>query len=405
MRKMKKEAIKKSQQEQGAILVVTLLIVVVLMIFALPTLSGLSTQYKRTENTFKSLSAFNFAEAGVDRAIWELNYGDITTWSGDSQSRTLNFDYVEFGDGEITITVENLDSQSPVIESKGRVLNTGSQYVEKTIRVGLSKESGGSPLFDVGVFADEGIEIASNLQIEGDVRTNSTDPGSIVIHSNSQVNGDAICGPGGEPEMAIILEGSAVVAGQKRAAAAIKELPSVIAPEGLPYQGIFYLKNETATISESGEYASFILDSGSQVIISGDVTLHVTGQFTLGNNSVLNIEAEASLTLFLSGSFHMDSNCQVNNILQDPCQFLIFGTDYLTGTVTFDSNNDFYAAVYMPRADLIFSSNINFFGSAIGKSAVLNSNVEVTYDEELGELEGLPVNADANFSVKSWQQK
>ena len=405
MREMKKETIKKSQQEQGAILVVTLLIVVVLMIFALPTLSGLSTQYKRTENTFKSLSAFNFAEAGVDRAIWELNYGDISTWSGDSQARTLNFDYGEFGDGEITITIENLDSESPVIESQGRVLNTGSQYVEKTIRVALSKESGGSPLFDVGVFADEGIEIASNLQIEGDVRTNSTDPGSIVIHSNSQVNGDAICGPGGDPEVAILLEGSAVVAGEKRASAAIKELPSVIVPEGLPYQGIFYLKNETATISANGEYASFILDTGSQVIISGDVTLHVTGEFALGSTSVINIEAEASLTLFLSGSFYMDSNCQVNSTLQDPSKCLIFGTDYFTGTVTFDSNNDFYAAIYMPRADLIFSSNINFFGSAIGKSAGLNSNVEVTYDEELGELEGLPVDADANYSVKSWQQQ
>ena len=58
----------------------------------------------------------------------------------------------------------------------------------------------------------------------------------------------------------------------------------------------------------------------------------------------------------------------------------------------------------MPQADLVFSSNIEFHGSAIGNSIVLNSNVDLSYAEELQDIEGLP-ESNALFIVKSWQEK
>jgi len=75
--------------------------------------------------------------------------------------------------------------------------------------------------------------------------------------------------------------------------------------------------------------------------------------------------------------------------------------------VTFNSNAEFYGAIYMPRADLIFSSNIQLYGSAIGNAILLNANACVTYEEELGDLEGTPSAGEggSGFFVKSWQQK
>lgn len=73
-----------NQEEKGIILVVSLLFTVALLILITPFLFKLSGENRNTDRTFKAMAAINLAEAGVERAIWELNYGDISTWSGDS---------------------------------------------------------------------------------------------------------------------------------------------------------------------------------------------------------------------------------------------------------------------------------------------------------------------------------
>ena len=147
-----------------------------------------------------------------------------------------------------------------------------------------------------------------------------------------------------------------------------------------------------------------MLETGGAVQIAGDVTLYVTGSFSLGANTELRIAEGGHLTLYLSGSLYLDSNCAVNNSLEDPTRLLILGADSLTGTINFNSNTPFYGAVYFPQADLVFSSQVDFHGSAIGKSMVLNSNVDVSYTQELQEIEGLP-GQTSHFVIKSWQEK
>lgn len=93
--------IKKSAHERGAVLVLALLISLVMIIFAAPLLFKLSAQYRITDKSFKSLAALNLAEAGIERAIWELNYSDISSWNGDSSLRTLNISSFQTSDGDV----------------------------------------------------------------------------------------------------------------------------------------------------------------------------------------------------------------------------------------------------------------------------------------------------------------
>jgi hypothetical protein len=44
-----------------------------MVIVALPFVFKFSSQFRTTERSYKSLAALNLAEAGVERAIWELN--------------------------------------------------------------------------------------------------------------------------------------------------------------------------------------------------------------------------------------------------------------------------------------------------------------------------------------------
>lgn len=397
----------KYNHERGTVLVVALLMTAGMLILSMPFLTKISVQYRVTENTYRSFSAINLSEAGLERAIWELNYGDISAWDGNDLLRTCFLPSIQASSGRvignILITVAAPAGDNPIVESTGQIDISEDVFQSKTTRIVLKKK-GGDPLFDVGVFAKESVTLASNLTIEGDVGVNGTYPGALTIGNNSVVTGDAFCGPGGDPFVAINLLGTAQVMGQQAAADEAKDFPSVSLPEGMIYRGELYAKGETVEITESGEFSSFVLETGAVVEIAGDVTLYITGLFSLGPNTELRIVEEGHLTLFLSGSLYFDSNCAVNNSLEDPTRLVILGADSLTGTVNFNSNTPFYGALYMPQADLVFSSNIDFHGSAIGNSIVLNSNVDLTYAEELQNIEGLP-EWNSLFVVKSWQEK
>jgi hypothetical protein len=404
---MNKKNLTKYNPERGAVLAVALLLTTGMLILSMPFLTKLSGQYRVTENSYRSFAALNLAEAGLERAIWELNYGDISAWDGNDLLRTCSLPSIQAPGGstigDILITVATPAGENPIVESTGQINLSDNVFVSKTARVVLKRQIGNSQ-FNVGIFADESLTLAANINIEGDIGVNGTHPGALTIATNTVVSGDAFCGPGGDPFVAINLNGTAQVLGQQAAAAEVKELPSVLLPEGMDYRGELYAQGVLVEITESGEYSSFVLETGAVLEITGNVTLSITGVFSLGSNTELRIAEGGHLILYLSGSLYLDSNCAVNNTLEDPTSLILLGTDSLTGTVNFESNTPFYGAVYLPKADLVFSSNIDFHGSAIGKSIVLNSNVDLGYADELQNVEGLPT-CDSLYIVKSWQEK
>ena len=117
------------QKERGSILVITILLSFMTLLLATPFLTKISGQYRITNKSFRQITAFNLAEAGVERAIWELNHGTIIDWEGDAESRTLMISSFQADDGtevgDISITVLDLQGENPVIESTGRVSHIG----------------------------------------------------------------------------------------------------------------------------------------------------------------------------------------------------------------------------------------------------------------------------------------
>ncbi|GAF75329.1 unnamed protein product, partial [marine sediment metagenome] len=156
-----------NQEEKGVVLVISLLITVALLILITPFLFKLSGEYRNTDRTFKSLAALNLAEAGVERAIWELNYGDISTWSGDSTARTLTLSSVQTSEGDavgdIVISISNPESSSPVVESTGKIPFRNSDTVDRILSVELTKEE---PIFDNALFAGTGLNMSGNSFVD-----------------------------------------------------------------------------------------------------------------------------------------------------------------------------------------------------------------------------------------------
>ncbi|MFB0565251.1 MAG: hypothetical protein ACETWK_06165 [Candidatus Aminicenantaceae bacterium] len=415
----------KSQEDRGYILIASCLVITFLTLLVLPFLFKLSSEYRLTEKSYKSLSALSLAEAGVERAIWELKYGDISSWDGDNNERTMNISSFQAAGGNVIGNVEILVrdpiSENPVIEATGRVLFTGSTTIGKTIGVVL-KESSDSSIFDFGIFGDEGVELHSNATIDsydsrdgiyggdnvsskGHTGTNGTNVGCIYLYSNAEIYGNAISGYESNPDQVIVTRSNAHIYGNKQALFSIEELPSVPSPEGLPFRGNYSIEGQD-TISQSGEYTSFVLNNNSKVTITADVTLYITGDFTMMSNTQLDIAEGVSVTIYLGGSFEQKSNTQVNNLTRDPTKLLVFGTDSFNGNMVWNSNTEFWGALYVPKANVNYDSNYDLYGSVIAKYVNVRSEAKIHYDEALENLDTvIGDGGSTSYTVKSWQEK
>lgn len=414
---------KKRNKEQGFILMTSAIIMISLLLLVMPFLFKLSSEYKHTEKSHKSFAALSLAEAGIERAIWELNYGDISTWQEGDPWRTMTISDFQASTGsvlgDIEIWVEEPNGANTVVESTGTVAYSGNLTISKTIRVILDREC--AP-WDYGVFGNEGVELSSGAEMdsydsrlgdygdsnngsEANVGTNDTLEESIRLTLGTQVHGDAFSGESSNPEEAIYVSPTSNLHGEKLALSKPKELPSVPSPEGLDFRGELIVTSETPmTISESGEYINFELDMSSQVTIMNDISLYVSGDFIMGDFSKLDIDPSASVKIYLGGNFIQGFATEINNNTNDPTRLLILGTDSLNGNISISLASDFYGAIYAPRASLECSFWGDLYGSIVAKIIQIQDASNIHYDKAFEDykVEGL---IGSEHSVKSWKEK
>ncbi len=409
-------------KEKGSVLAFSVIVLTILVLFAAPFLFQLSSERRNTDRSYQSIAALSLAEAGIERAIWELNHGNILTWTGDDTLRTLNISSFQTSDGrvigDISIRIENPLGDNPVIEATGSLPYLGSLEIARTTRVNL--ESKGFSPFEYAAFGDEGINtnvdtdtnsydsrlgdynVNGNLGSQGNIGTNSVSNGAINLNDDSEISGDAYSGLGSDPSQVIVLNDTSEIYKQQLTLAHQKNLPSVIAPEDLPFRGLYFLTDGAeGTINESGRYTSFLLLNSAQTTITADITLYITGQFLMTNNTTLYIAPGASVKIYLDDSFEISTGSMMQNQSKNPSRVQILGTDSFTDTMYWGSESSFYGAIYVPRANVNYATPHDLYGSLVAKKLISNAHYDIHYDVALSDLE-LTGRA---FAVKSWQEK
>ncbi len=415
------------RREGGFVLFLGVLIMAFLLLLAVPFLFQLNTEQRLTEKSAKSFAAVSLAEAGIERAIWELNNGDISTWQGDTNLRTMTISDFEAAGGrivgDIEIRVENPDSGYPVIESTGRVAFAEFMPVARITRV-VMRSQGCHPVFDRCVFGSEGVDMSanafidsydsrnglyggSNVSSEGHVGTNAMYYGCISLSNGAKVYGSAFSGPESNPAEVIVTWSKSHIFGPMQALVSSKALPSVLPPEGLMSLGDYNLASGgNDVIIQSGEYDSFTINSNAKTTIADDVILYIKGNFEIASLAKLEIADDASSRIYLGGgTFYIDSDSQIINLTQDPKKLLILGTDNFDSTVELALANDFYGAVYAPRANLNCYFGGKFYGSLVARKISLKYFSEIHYDKALAEMQFLTAGKGSIYGVRSWQLK
>jgi hypothetical protein len=416
-------------EERGVVLVVTLLVTVALLILIMPFLSKISGQYRSVDRSFKSYAALNLAEAGVERAIWELNKGEISQWQGDDNLRTWTHSSVQtsLGSvvGDIHIRIQRPKSANPIITSTGSIQFSDKIRVEKTLQVVLEGEKGDSilshclfannkiKLKEAGIIDsydsrlgeyDEWLGDRYNRGQEGHIGINNIEKERVVLEDMAKIYGDCHIGVGGDPSKVIKLEHGSEITGEIKVATEVKEIPGRLPPENLPYRGeVVHAKDLGTVLNEDGFYKKLKLDDRGTTYVEGDVTICISDKLELKKETSLVITEGSSLTIYMGGEIQQEDSCQfVNN---DPTKLLIIGTPS-ADKFEWESNYDFHGVIYYPGLDFVVKRASDFYGSVIADEIQLEKESNLHYDKAVKDIPLFhyePV--DANYVVKSWQEK
>lgn len=498
MKNKPKETKRDRRHEKGAVLSIAILVGVVLLIMAVPFFSKLSGQYRSTDRSVKALSAFNLAEAGVDRALYEISNWSYLPWivfEDGSQTATITGLQTTDGTtiGDVDIAFSPLVNERRVLTSTGRIPYLSGENVTRTVVVNIEKHL--ASIFDFGIFADDYIWAKANWLIDsynsndgpydpydpepgvqGHAGTNNTDDDSLVIDlgMSSEVTGNLASGFGSNTDDLLDIislpdEDPDWLGGERKILPAEFELPSVdvlnlpvqpgigdgtfdddgnpmfAVPDDLDlsnwfnlseYDGVedldlawvdpaynmgsFESTKKDGTIvmtpADSGVYTDFIIGIQSDIQISGNVVLYVTGglydiaEFSMDNGSSLQILPDSSLTLILGSATFEPTNNTIINDSQIPSNLVVLGTDAFTPTdpdaynMYWENNNDTYAAIYVPRARVKYECNTDLYGALISYSLDIRNNVDFHYDEALKDIDwlsgGIPY-----YVITSWQER
>ncbi len=420
------------------ILVVAALAVMLIMTVAMARLGFQSRLF--AIRTTQELMARAAADAGHDRALFELNY--LTSeWTGNLPQQnpdkaplpgtnqmytyvTSKPDPVPTGLGNYLPYVYNIEATgwSGTASQKTRkvystVILTGSfdfgLFVNTTLEIknsglvdsydsaipgGYSNDNSGEP---VRIGTNSGSLGAIDLKLSVEIADNSTihvgplDEGISSAYDvltglgAASIPEEYIQGPSPEVDLEVwtmpddppgdpeTMPTLSVKAGQE---------------ECLDYNSTYVFKGirvgQAATIKIEGP-GVVVLKIGSEGIV-------------LGQGATLDIADDASLVIYLNGDFIAKQGSVINNDSGVPADLKILGAEGCENVII-HSDGMFAAVVNAPNAALDINNNGDVFGSFSGDSAVIRNSGGFHYDQALQYVE--PGDLGARFTVVRWHEE
>ena len=411
---------------RGFVLVLSLLTTAVLLALVVSYVSRVITDCRLTSKTYNSTAALNLAEAGVERALWEIiNNGMASdgTFSADS-FKTSSGDNI----GAYYANVDFSDENNAIIISTGSAPNKLSPDSKRTIRVAYVKNNFGRAIGASGTGgillgknsivdsynSDNGTYAATHTNSDGDISTN----GPISIPSNTDVYGDA--NPGADYPFSSKPAGVSGSWGTRQTPLAYNPIPTeTLSAEkalGLAAAGHGVItQSESESYTRTGDnlvvYKTITLTGGSyyfkSITVNNQANIIVSGQSTIyvdGGNVVVNTQGDMNVsgqaTFYVDGgNINIDTQGDINT-LGVPKNLTI----YSTGTnITLITQTDFYGAIYAPNATISLTSKTaggEIYGAIACKSFISGTNTAVHFDKAL-------LNVSQPFlpsGVTSWQE-
>ena len=314
--------------------------------------------------------AFYVAEAGIQKAIWDLTTptglgGQGTAWrtAGSTES---------FGGGQYTISVLDGVSGSVIITSTGEVKEATRSLQERISSSSLPAA------FNYGIYNNGSLTLSGNSTINGDIFSN----GNMTISGNAKH-------PTGDD---YVSSGHTVTVGGKTVAATVLN-----PPPPLPTINTTTYDSSIATAltmpSGNKSYSSLNLAGGTTYVhgnatisgaVTGGGTLVVSGTTTISGNVTVDPGTTiiSNNTLTISGN----TNFQTGSVIYSATKITDSGNNRLNGsimapTITIGGNDTIYGFLYAWGVSVTISGNVNLYGAVVNpSSATYSGNITINYD-------------------------
>ena len=389
-------------KKRGSAIPLVMLVAVILLAMGTGLLRlGLGSRIFSIRTT-SDITAQCAADAGLTKAIFEMNEKlKVETWDSSTLPLGTNISLPNC-DAVFSYTVTGNLGSGYTIQSTGN-----SDQAQRTVSCTLQLQGP----FEAAIFTEQYLYMKNGSVVDwynydaddGNLKigTNSTASGSVRLGNSVTIKGDVAVGVGGDPDTVITLGNSATIEGQTTALTEKQELLPVTVPEALQSLPSGGTIREDTIITSSAKYNRIDLGNSETVTISGDVTLYITGDVILGNSAELQIEEDASLSLYLGGNLEGKNSSIINNLTRDPQKLKIYGLDSCE-SMRFKNNTDLHGAIYAPDADVVMDNSATVYGAVVAKNFYMKNSGTFNYDASLREAS---VNDEVvYFTIKNWRE-
>lgn len=358
---------------KGQIFIVVLILITAAAALNVVLFSYVSDEIGTVGREIKTDKAINLAEAGLNKALYELNKNSNWLTSGEI--------FLGEGSFEATATSSSALSSQKIIESTAYIPNKSNAISAKKIRaiVYISGEYSGFRY--AAQSGNGGFEMESNSTVNGNVYTN----GNIVCKGNDNITGDGYAfGTITQP-----VSECGLTAERAHENATSTPLPD--------FDSNFWQTEAEKGGTESGPQK---LTGGSygpkringNLTIDGDVTitgcLYVTGDFEMKSNTSITLSSDFGsngTTILIDGSALLNSNADVISTASMPKGYIQIINSNSTAGISIDSNVD-GGVFYSLNNDIIIKGggaskkSVKPASLSAGRKIKMESNSELTYD-------------------------
>ncbi|MHC5083047.1 MAG: DUF7305 domain-containing protein [Planctomycetota bacterium] len=417
MNKLKTIRIPTGRSKQNGSVLVLIIVVVLISLFIGTGLlmMGSQTRISAIRNVH-DLMARSAADAGMERAIQEINnavvskswvpsvlpveadvpiMGSDSSYSVKSQYDAASGDYLIRSQGSHR---DRTRTVSAVLRLKGLFDNAIQCRDNIILKSGTSIEA-----IDSSISLDP-----DDTDEKAIIGTNSVSPDTVILNHGVTVDGDVVVGVGGDVDQIIKDQGAAT--GERYSLSTEVEFPPVTAPNLFGPGSQIYVASGEKTIGPGGDfnttgrYSGIKLKNGTKLRVIGNSTLYITGDVDMGQDSEIVIDAasNASLHIYIDGNWISDNGSGINNEAKTPSQFKLFGTGPEGQQIDLKAKSEMYASIYAPNAELTVFSGGDVYGSFVAKDFELKNPANFYYDVA---LQTVYVNEEGSrFVVSRWNE-
>lgn len=356
--------------DQGFIIIFSMGVIVFLTILGSAFLMRSVHEERTSEISTSWHRALSLAEASVDDAMMKQHVGDFTsvaqtnmaggTYSADVTSTGAPFQFRVEGHGvydAVPRKIEAVTQLTPTSVFQFALFGNQRVYLDGDV-ITDSYDSRLGP-YDPNTAGQN-----------GDIGTNSSAFGGVVVDGDVIINGQIAVGPNvSDPTTVVDINGtSAVITGSPPlvSQSVTLPMPAVVIPGSLTCTDLTVNANQMLVLETAvGAYCfdNLTVLGGATLTADGPVKVYVTNYFhATGNTTIGDSTNPSYLTMLLTAT----------------SQATIDGS--LGGTT------EFYGGMYAPNARVDIGGNAEVYGSVIAQEVVTSGEPHIHYDESLGDL-------------------